>query len=145
MTLRLNRGQLVCPQEQLSVTVHISLLSRLPSRMASKEELAFLKELSLKVLRQLKGDINAQKRKTAAEASAKAQGSGEQPGSAGEETSVSQREPKTAAGKRKATVLNSSNSGGSMGPAARHPAPGPLSGAGCASVSAGKGKNLLHG
>lgn len=53
--------------------------SRLPSRTAFKEELAFLKahlqELSSNVLRQLKKDIVVQKkRKAETEASAKAQG-----------------------------------------------------------------------
>jgi hypothetical protein len=47
--------------------------------MASKQQLDFLKahleELSPSILRQLKEDIIAQKKKSAAEASAKAQGS----------------------------------------------------------------------
>jgi hypothetical protein len=102
--------------------------------MATKEKLAFLtahlEELSSNILRQLKEEIVAQKKKkAAAEASAKEKGSGQQPGSAREETPVSQQKPKTTAGKRKATDLDSSDSGGSMEPAARRSAPGPLSGA----------------
>jgi hypothetical protein len=103
--------------------------------MATKEKLAFLtahlEELSSNILRQLKEEIVAQKKKkkAAAEASAKEKGSGQQPGSARVETPVSQQKPKTTAGKCKVTDLDSSNSGGSMEPAARRSAPGPLSGA----------------
>jgi hypothetical protein len=110
--------------------------------MTTKENRVFLKaqieELSQNILRQLKGEIVAQKKKkkAAAEASAKAQGSGQQPGSAKEDTPVSQQKPKTTAGKRKATELDSSNSGGSMEPACTRSAPGPLSGAGTAPLPA---------
>jgi hypothetical protein len=109
----------------------------------AEEELAFLKahlgELSLAVLRQLKRDIVAEKKRREAEAAAKAKGSGErptgqpsgrQPGSAGGETSVPQKAPRATAGKRKANELDSSDLGGSMEPATRRPAPRPLSGAG---------------
>jgi hypothetical protein len=110
--------------------------------MSGEEELAFLMahlgELSQAVLRQLKRDKVAEKKRREAEDAAKAKGSGERPtgqpsgrhpGSAGGETSVSQ---KATAGKRKANELDSSDSGVSMEPANRRPAPGPLSGAGSA-------------
>jgi hypothetical protein len=96
--------------------------------MSGEEELAFSKahlgELSPAVLRQLKRDIIAENKRTEAEAPAKAKGSGKrptgqpsgrQPGSAGGgETSVSQKAPRSTAGKRKANELDSSDSGGSM-------------------------------
>jgi hypothetical protein len=114
------------------------------------EELAFLKanlgDMSPAFLRQLKRDVIAEKkRRRGADASAKAQGSGKQttgqsserqPGSAGGEATLSQKAPGATAGKRKANELDSSNSGGSMEPAARRPAPGPQSGAGSAPLSA---------
>jgi hypothetical protein len=67
--------------------------------MATKEKLAFLKahpeELSPNILRQLKEEIVAQKKNKAAdEASTKAKGSGQQPGSAREEIPVSQQKLK---------------------------------------------------
>jgi hypothetical protein len=100
--------------------------------MSGQEELAFLKahlgELSPAVLRQLKLDIVAEKKREA-EAAAKAKGSGKRPtgqasgrqtGSAGGGgTSVSQKDPRAIAGKRKAHELDSSDSGGSMEPAIR--------------------------
>jgi hypothetical protein len=80
-------------QDNLSATAFLSQLSRFPSRMATKEKLTVLKahlaELSPNILRQLKEEIVAQKKKAAAEASAKAQGSDQQLGSA-QETYVSQ-------------------------------------------------------
>jgi hypothetical protein len=102
--------------------------------MATKDKLAFLKahleELSPNILRQLKEEIVVQKKKKAAvEAFAKSQGSGQQPGSAREETKVSQQKPETTADKPTSTELDSSNSGGSMEPTARRSAPGKLSGA----------------
>jgi hypothetical protein len=71
--------------------------------MATKEKLTFLKahleELSPNILRQLKEQIVAQKKKkAAAEASAKTKGSGQQPGSALKETPVSHQKPKITAG-----------------------------------------------
>jgi hypothetical protein len=116
----------------------------------SADELAFFKanlgDLSPTFLRQLKWDVIAEKkRRRGAEASAKAQGSGRQPtgqsserqpGSDGGEATLSQNAPGATAGKRKANELDSSNSGGSMEPAARRPAPGPQSGAGSAPLSA---------
>jgi hypothetical protein len=54
----------------------------------------------------------------------------------GGEATLSQKAPGDTAGKRKANELDSSNSGGSMEPAARRPAPGPQSGAGSAPLSA---------
>jgi hypothetical protein len=83
-------------------------------------------------VRKLKEEFVAQQRKGATEASAKAQGSGQQPGFSREETPVSQQKPETTAGKPKATELDSSNSQASTEPAARRRAPGPLSGAGSA-------------
>jgi hypothetical protein len=74
--------------------------------MSGEEELAFLKallgELSPVVLRQLKRDIVAEKKRREAEAAAKVKGPGERPtgqpserqhSSAGGETSVSQKAP----------------------------------------------------
>jgi hypothetical protein len=117
--------------------------------MSGEEELAFLKahlgELSPAVLRQLKRDIVVEKKSRGAEAAAKTKGSGEGPtglpsgrqlGSARWETSVSQKAPRATAGRRKANELDSSDSGGSMEPATRRPAPGPLSGAGSAPLPA---------
>jgi hypothetical protein len=117
--------------------------------MSGEEELAFLKahlgELSPAFLRQLKRDIVAEKKRREAAAAAKAKGSGErptgqpsgrQPGSAEEETAVSQKAPLATAGKRKANEVDSSDSGGSMEPATRRPAPGPRSGAGPAPLPA---------
>jgi hypothetical protein len=88
--------QLSVLQDSLFATAFTSHLSRLPSRMATKEKLAFLKahpeELSPNILRQLKEEIVAQKtNKVADEASTKAKGSGQQPGSAREEIPVSQQ------------------------------------------------------
>jgi hypothetical protein len=80
-------------------------------------------------------------KKAVAEAYAKVQGSDKQPGCAWKETPVSQQKPKATAGKRKATELDSSDSDGSMEPAARRPAPGPLTGTGSAPLPApAKGK-----
>jgi hypothetical protein len=63
--------------------------------MATKEKLSFLKahleELSPYILRQLKEEIvakNNKKKKAAAERSAKAQGTGPQPGCARDETQL---------------------------------------------------------
>jgi hypothetical protein len=94
--------------------------------MISADELAFFKayvgDLSPTLLRQLKRDIIAEKkRRRGAEVSAKAQGSGKQPtgqsserqpGSAGGEATLSQKAPGAIAAKRKANELDSSNSGG---------------------------------
>jgi hypothetical protein len=107
----------------------------------SADVLAFFKanlgDLSPSFLRQLKRDILAEKkRRRGAEASAKAQSSERQHGSAGGEATLSQKAPGATAGKRKANELDSSNSGGSMEPATRRPAPGPQSGAGSAPLSA---------
>jgi hypothetical protein len=75
--------------------------------MTSKEEPALLKdhleELSPCILRQLVKVIVAQKKKAAAEASAKSQRSNHKPGSAREKTPVSQQKPKSTAGKSKST------------------------------------------
>lgn len=49
---------------------------------------------------------------------------------------VSKKAPRTAAGKRKTTELDSSNSGDFMEPAARLPGPGLLSGVGSTPLSA---------
>jgi hypothetical protein len=54
----------------------------------------------------------------------------------GGEATLSQKAPGATADKRKANELDTSNSGGSMEPAARRPAPGPQSGAGSAPLSA---------
>jgi hypothetical protein len=113
-------------------------------------ELAFFKanlaDLFPTFLRQLKRDIIAEKkRRRRAEASAKAQGSGKQPtgqsserqpGSAGGEATLSQKAPGATEGKHKAIELDSSNSGGSMEPAARRPTPWPQSGAASVPLSA---------
>jgi hypothetical protein len=119
--------------------------------MSAEDELAFLKahlgELSPAVLRQLKRDFVAKKKRREAEVAAKAKASGKrptgqhrgrQPGSAGGggENSVSQKAPRATARKRKANEFDSSDSGGSMEPATRCPAPGPLSGAGSAPLPA---------
>jgi hypothetical protein len=119
--------------------------------MSGEEELAFIKahlgELSPAFLQQLKRDIVAEKKRREAEAAAKAKGSderptgqpsGRQPGSAGGGGRLrSPRRPSRAtAGKRKANELDSSDSGGSMEPATRRLAPGPLSGAGSAPLPA---------
>jgi hypothetical protein len=102
---------------------------------------AQLEELSPSRLRQLKEEIVTQKKKAAVEASVKAQGSDQQPGSAREEIPVSQQKRTDTAGKRKATEVDSSNSGGSMELAARRPALGPLSGTGSAPLpTPAKGK-----
>jgi hypothetical protein len=105
--------------------------------------MAFLKdyigELSTAVLRQLKRDIVAEQRKrTETETSANSQVSGKQPtgqssglqpGSVGGGGMglVFKKAPRDTAGKRKANELDSSKSGGPMEPAARRPAPSPLS------------------
>jgi hypothetical protein len=64
------------------------------------------------------------------------QPSGRQPGTDGGAITVSQKGPRATAGKRKADELVSSDSGGSMEPATRHPAPRPLSRAGSAPLPA---------
>jgi hypothetical protein len=112
--------------------------------IVSKEELAFLKarimNLSPAVLRQLKRDITAEKRREAATAAKEPGmdegpnrlGGGRQSGPAGEESAL----PQKTVSKRKANELDSFSSGGSMEPAARRQAPGPLSGVGSAPLHA---------
>jgi hypothetical protein len=121
--------------------------------VVTEEELAFLKvhlaELSPTVLKQLKRDIVAEKRREA-EVPAKAKGSGErpsgsQPGSAGEWISPSKKALRVTAGKPKANQLNSSDSGGPMDPATRCPAPGPMAGAASAPLTARAKGTLAQG
>jgi hypothetical protein len=97
--------------------------------MISADELDFFKvnvgDLSPTLLRQLKRDIIAEKKRSiGAEASAKAQESGNQPTGqssdrqpdsargGGAEATLSQQAPGATAWKRKANELDSSNSGG---------------------------------
>jgi hypothetical protein len=113
--------------------------------MVAEEELAFkahLKNLPPAVLRHLKRDIVAEKRRREATTTAKGPGPGEKPtglcsgrqsGPAREESAPTQ---KATACKRKANDMDSSSSGGSSEPAARRPAPGPLSEAGSAPLHA---------
>jgi hypothetical protein len=111
--------------------------------MSGEEELAFLKahlgELSPAVVRQLKPDIVAEKKKREAEAAAKAKGSGErltgqpsgrQPGSAGGETSVSEKDPEPQRASVKPTSWTRPTRAvtWNLPLGARRPAPGPLSG-----------------
>jgi hypothetical protein len=129
--------------------------------MSGEGELAFLKshlgELSTAILRQLKCDILAEKKKREDEAATKAKWSGErptgqprgrQPGSVGD--FCLPEGPRAAACKRKANELDSSDSSGSKEPATRLPAPGPLSGTGTAPLpaqakgSTAQGSVVLH-
>jgi hypothetical protein len=103
--------------------------------MSGEEELAFLKphldEVFPAVLRHLKRDIVAEKKRRKAEAAANAKRSGERPtgqtsgrkpvSAGGGETSVSQKAPRATAGKRKANELDSSDSGGSVETATKRP------------------------
>jgi hypothetical protein len=88
---------------------------------------AHIINLSLAVLRQLKRDITAEKRRVAATAAKEpgpcegqnGLGGEQQCGSAGEESAP----PQKTASKRKANELDSSRSGGSVEPSARRPDP----------------------
>jgi hypothetical protein len=123
--------------------------------MTGEEELAILKthlgELSPAVLRQLKRDILAEKKRREVEAAAKDKGSverptgqsgGREPSSAGERY---QKAPRATEGKRKSNYLESSNWGRSMELATRRPAPGPLSGAGSAPLPTQAKGNCAQG
>jgi hypothetical protein len=95
--------------------------------------LAYLKahqaELLATTLRQLRRGILQERRKTAAEATAKAEGSGDRPTVPKEEApAFLQTAPRTTVGKSKVNELDSSDSGGSMEPATRRPAAGPMPG-----------------
>jgi hypothetical protein len=86
------------PELGMTGTVFMSHLSRLPSRMESKEKLALLKanieELPQNILRQMEEEIIDEMRKAAANASANAQRSDQRPRSAREETPVSEQKLK---------------------------------------------------
>jgi hypothetical protein len=102
-----------------------------------EEELAFLKahlvELPATALRQLRRDILHERRKREAETSTKAKGSGDRSTVLKQEApALLQTAPRAAVGKRKANVLESSDSGGSLEPATRRPASGLKSGVGSA-------------
>jgi len=97
--------------------------------MVTDEGLAFLNahliNLSPAVLRQLKRDISVEKKRREVAEAAKTIGPGE-----GRQSDLAKEEsapPQKAGGKRKAKELDSSRSGGSVEPAARRLAPGPLS------------------
>jgi hypothetical protein len=102
-----------------------------------EEELAFLKAHLVKLpaiaLRQLRRDILQERRKREAEVSAKVKGSGDRLTFPTEEApALLQTTSLAAMGKRKAKELDSSDSGGSLEPATRRPAPGPKPGVGSA-------------
>jgi hypothetical protein len=91
---------------------------------------AHLGKLSPSVIKQLKRDTLAEKKRRETEASAMAQGLGEQPtgqsggrqpGCAGKGIAAPQKATRSTVGKRKANALHSSDSGGSLEPVPRRP------------------------
>jgi hypothetical protein len=102
------------------------------SRIMKEEELASLKahlaELPATALRQLKRYILQERRRREAEGTAKAKGSVPKE----EAPALLQTAPRADVGKCKANELHSSDSVGSMEPATRRQAPGPMPGAGSA-------------
>jgi hypothetical protein len=90
-------------------------------------------ELPATALRQLRQDILQERRRREAEATAKAKGSGDRSTVHKEEApALLQTDPRASVGKRKANELDSSQSDGSLEPATRRPASGPMPGAGSA-------------
>jgi hypothetical protein len=128
--------------------------------MSNEEELAFLRahlgELSAAVLRHLKWDILAEKKRRGEEKprrppKLKSRANDSLPSPVGANPVLlgrrlrPQKDPRATVGKRKANELDSSNSGGSMEPATSRTAPGPLSGAWSARLPAQAKVNPAQG